>query len=123
MNQIREIIGFIMHRKRIVHINMKSTIDSNFESCISVFRGFFGEPYVDCDMYSCYKDVVEINKKKLYDANVFMNRYGFKVYSNKTNRGTIKVNMIPSDKLTDYMISRTFGEEYQEQDELYRSIR
>lgn len=123
MNQIRDIIGFILHRKRIVHINMKSTIDTNFDSCVSVFRGFFGEPYVDCDMYTCYKDVVDINKKKLYDANVFMSRYGFKVYSNRTERGTIKVNMVPSNDLTNYLIARTFGEEYQGQDELYRSIR
>lgn len=123
MKQIKDFFGFWLHRKRIVQINMKATIDSNFESCVSVFRGFFGEPYVDSDMFTCYKDVTEINKKKLYDANVFTERYGFKVYSNRTERGTIKVHLIPSDELTNYLIARTFNEEYHGQEALYRNIR
>lgn len=123
MKDLSNLIGFIIHRNKIVNINMRQTIENNFDSCVSLFRGFFGEPYRNNDNMTCTKDVVDLNQRKLYDVDSFCSRLGFRVYVNKTVRGTWSVVLAPDRDVQGYLTARSFGEEYNNQNELYRRIR
>lgn len=122
-NEIKNAYNYIIHREKIVNLNMMTTIEGNFDSCLSVFKGFFGEPYIDNDLFMCTKEAYGINKKKLTDANFITKRFGFRVVASKTCGGGCKIMMHPESGIQDYITSRSFNEEYQNKNELYNRIR
>lgn len=119
----KKFFGFVIHREKIVNQNIQIVIDDNFDSCVCIFKGFFGEPYTNRSTYSCTKTLNGVDRKKLYDADTFARRYGFRIFVVPFSDDHYTVNLVPGDKIQNYLTKRAFGEEYSEISELYRSIR
>jgi hypothetical protein len=119
-----QIYKMIKHRNRLVNININDLIRSNFESACSIFRGFFGEPAIDNDLFVAYKHVRnESLKRKITDFNYIAQSFGFELFTSKPNDGlSMKVQMIPRSDIRSYLTDRSLGKDSKVMIHLYKSL-
>ena len=124
-NNLTQAYKSIRHRNKIANINLSDLVHSNFESACAVYRGFFGEPMVDSDLLTAYKNIRNDSPldKKIKDCHNVIYRFGFDIFTSKSNEGTsMKIMMIPRSDIRAYMLERSLGKEYSEIVNLYKSL-
>lgn len=115
----------VKHRNKIANININDLIRDNFGSACAVYKGFFGEPTIDNDLLTVYKNICNDHPfdKKIKDFQQIVYRFGFDVLISKSNEGIyIKIMLIPRNDVRDYMFARALGKEYPEIINLYKSL-
>lgn len=114
----------VKYRSKIVNINISDLINSNFESSCSIYRGFFGEPMIDAELLTAYKNVKNENiSKKIRDCSNAIYRFGFELYTAKNYDGSyMKVMLIPRGDLRSYMSERSLGKDPKEAIQLYKNL-
>lgn len=112
------------YRKEIASLNTYDLIKDNFESSSAVYRGFFGEPQIDNDLFTAYKNVRnESLERKIKDCSNAIHSFGFELFTSKNYDGSsMKVMMIPNRYVRLYMYDRSLGLEPKEGVMLYKSL-
>lgn len=111
-------------RKEIARLNTNDLIKGNFESACAIYRGFLGEPQIDNDLFTAYKNIQnESLDRKIKDCNNTIRSFGFELFATKNYDGTtMKVMMIPNYHIRTYMYDKTLGLSPKESVMLYRSL-
>lgn len=114
----------IKHRNRLVNININDLIRSNFDSSCSMYRGFFGEPSIDNDLYTAYKNVRnEGLDRKIKDFNRMVYSFGFEMFTSKSNDGAyMKLMMVPRNDVRMYLTERSLGKDPRDMIMLYKNL-
>lgn len=121
-NSIVNSIKIYADRNRIAATNLLKVIQDNYTSCNSVYKGFFGEPTSDNDLFTSYKMISfnDVTKRKIHDCTKILNLFGWQLVTSTTNDDTyVKIIMIPNQQIQNYMNDRTLGKEYPHKFELY----
>lgn len=116
----------IKYRNKIVNINLADLIKDNFESACSFYRGFFGEPQIDSELFTAYKNVRLKTSfiSDLKDCSDSINRKGWELIYTKTGDGGpyMKIIMVPSHEIRNYMNQRALGKDPSETVSLYKKL-
>jgi hypothetical protein len=89
-----------------------------------MYRGFFGEPSIDNDLYIAYKNVRnESLERKIRDFNRMTYSFGFELFTSKSNDGLyMKIQMIPRSDIRSYLTDRSLGKDPKEMIQLYKNL-
>ena len=113
----------IRYRKKLAKQNMNDLIRENFESACSFYRGFFGEPTVDCDLYTAYKSTQMKSAMEINDCMDAVKQKGWDLICTKTNDGSyMKIIMVPGYDIKNYLTQKSMGKEHPETVALYKRL-
>lgn len=116
----------IRYRNRIVNINLSDLIKENFESSCSFYRGFFGEPMIDGELFTAFKNarVKSSFASDVKDCQAAINRKGWELIYTKSNENSscVKIIMVPAHEIRNYMNQRALGKDPSETVSLYKKL-
>jgi hypothetical protein len=114
----------IRYRSKIVNMNLNDLIRNNFGTATHIFRGFFGEPYIDNELLIASKVTDSVNiEKRLEDCSLCLYKFGWELHSTKTLKNdSYKVMIVPMVSIRQYMFNRSLGIEYKNSVYLYKQL-
>ena len=116
----------VKYRSKIVNINLSDLIRDSFESSCSFYRGFFGEPTIDSELFTAFKNVrmKASFESDIKDCSEAVAKKGWELFFTKTSDGGpyMKIMLVPAQDIKNYMNQRALGKDPSETVSLYKKL-
>lgn len=123
LKKLNTIYKTVKYRNKIANINTNDLILENFESVCAFYKGFFGEPQIDNNLLTAYKNTSVKTNICIKDCTDSIGRKGWELIYTKTNDGLyMKILMVPGYDIKNYLNQKALGNGYIDIISLYKKL-